>query len=160
MKTIMKLLSAMIIAGISLPVLVTAQNIQGASTTGYVLKFTNTSGVTPTAGNSVMYETGGVIGVGTTTPSVKLDVNGDVNITGTKAYYIGGTKFLWNNNIGSSTFVGAGAGNTGTSNVFVGNAAGTYNTTYSDNVYVGYGCGQYNALVDGKILATKRMVKQ
>lgn len=48
--------------------IVSAQNITGSSTTNYVLKFTNTSTVSPTAGNSSIFDNGKV-GIGTTNPT-------------------------------------------------------------------------------------------
>lgn len=54
---------------------IAAQNITGASTTNYVLKFTNTSGTTPTAGNSRIWDDGTKIGVGTTSPLVGFHSN-------------------------------------------------------------------------------------
>ena len=47
--------------------------VNGSGTINYIPKFTASS----TVGNSVMYETGGKIGLGTTSPAYKLDVRGD-----------------------------------------------------------------------------------
>ncbi len=51
-------------------------NING--TTNYIPKFTGTT----TAGNSQIFDDGTNIGIGTTTPTAKLDVNGTIKIAG------------------------------------------------------------------------------
>lgn len=51
-------------------------NISGSGTVGYLSKFTGSTAI----GNSVISETGGNIGIGTTSPSQKLDVNGSVRL--------------------------------------------------------------------------------
>jgi hypothetical protein len=61
--------------------------VTGTGTTNYVTKWTSSSAV----GSSVIYDDGTNIGVGTTTPGYKLDVNGTGRFTGTTnqitAYY-------------------------------------------------------------------------
>jgi hypothetical protein len=52
--------------------------ISGSGTTNYIPKFTAATNV----GNSVMYETGDNVGIGTTTPGQKLDVKGDIILGG------------------------------------------------------------------------------
>jgi len=69
------------------------------------------------------------VGVGTATPSQKLDVNGNINVPTTTStvglYMINGTRFAHNYGT-SNTFIGAGAGNT------------SFNTLYNGaNVGVG-----------------------
>ena len=49
-----------------------------SGTIGYLPKFTSASAL----GNSVLFESGGNVGVGTTSPAFKLDVNGDIRYTG------------------------------------------------------------------------------
>jgi hypothetical protein len=51
--------------------------ISGSGTTNYIPKFTAST----TLGNSAIYETGGDVGIGTTSPSSKLDVTGEIRIT-------------------------------------------------------------------------------
>jgi len=47
-----------------------------SGTTNYVSKFTGTT----TLGNSLIYDDGSNVGIGTTSPSAKLDVNGTLNV--------------------------------------------------------------------------------
>jgi hypothetical protein len=84
----------------------------------------------------------GRIGIGTTDPSVELDVNGDINTN--SVYKIAGDTIL--SNAGTDNiFVGFGAGenNTGSSNTFVGRWAGWNPSSESQNTFVGYSAGIY-----------------
>lgn len=91
-------------------------NVQAISTNNFVMKFTNSSATTPTAGNSVMQENSSNIGIGLS-PSFKLDVTGgDINLnTSTSSYRLSnGTtsdKILWHSGNQKNIFVGVGAGN-------------------------------------------------
>jgi hypothetical protein len=69
----------------------------------------------------------GNVGIGTESPSAKLDVNGDMNIS--SAYKIGGDNVL-------STL--------GTYNTFLGIGAGYSNTAGRENTFLGYGAGYSN----------------
>jgi Chaperone of endosialidase len=62
--------------------------VTGSGTANYIPMWTGTS----TLGNSKMFQTGGKIGVGTTTPAVALDVNGRVNAS--KDFSLGGSRVL------------------------------------------------------------------
>jgi hypothetical protein len=101
----------------------------------------------------------GNVGVGTTSPSAKLDVDGDINIS--SAYKIGGSTVLSvtdpnntfvgvgageNNTAGAGTYVGYNAGynNRGNFNTFIGDMAGYSNTTGYSNTFSGYRTGYSN----------------
>ncbi|MHC4575711.1 MAG: tail fiber domain-containing protein, partial [Planctomycetota bacterium] len=94
-----------------------------------------------------MYTGAGVtgnVGIGTISPSEKLDVNGNVNIN--SVYKIGGATILSNTGA-SNIFVGenAGASNTtGGGNTFSGYWAGYSNTTGYNNTFSGYMAGYWN----------------
>ncbi len=87
-------------------------NVSG--TTNYVSKFTGTN----TIGNSQIFDNGTNVGVGTTSPTQKLDVNGDASFNGVR--------------------VGRGAGNS-VVNTVVGNNSMTNVTSGTDNTAVGFG---------------------
>jgi len=55
--------------------------VSGSGTTNYIPKFTSSSAI----GNSVIYESSSNIGIGTITPSAKLEVNGSLIAGGTNA---------------------------------------------------------------------------
>lgn len=94
--------------------------------------------------------TEGKVGIATTTPADKLDVNGAINTT--DRYRIGNSTVLGiGNSADDNLFVGvrAGANNEpgqGVSNVFLGFDAGTSNSTGGYNVFSGAGAGENNAI--------------
>lgn len=124
-----------------------------------------------TTSGSVIYYNAGNVGLGTTTPTQVLDVNGSLNIASTGKLRIGtsvfaGTSGTNSTNLGiqagnsnsslQSTFVGYRAGYVSTSgnyNTMLGAQCGRLNTTGTYNVYVGYTAGysgvsaSYNTLV-------------
>lgn len=67
--------------------------IGGTGTTNYLPKFTGAD----TLGNSLIYDNGTNVGIGTTEPSYKLDVNGDINIASGSNYKINGTNLASSN---------------------------------------------------------------
>lgn len=79
--------------------LLTSLDVGGISgTTNYIPKFTAANQL----GNSIIYETGGKIGIGTTAPSVTLDVNGQIrsrSATGTAPLIITSTTKVSNLNV-------------------------------------------------------------
>jgi hypothetical protein len=89
------------------------------------------------AGDSIIYQTSGHIGIGTTAPAATLDVNGGVNaVTG---YSLQGIPFAYGSK-SYNTFLGFYAGNTtmtGGSNTAVGLLAFPYNTTGVFNTTIG-----------------------
>ena len=96
--------------------------LQGTGTLNYLPKFAGSIAI----GLSQVYDNGTNVGIGTTTPSARLEVSGRISQVGT----------------GESVFIGEGAGEnddlTGNRNVFVGFQAGQANSTGLGNVAQGY----------------------
>jgi len=94
--------------------------VTGSGTANYIPLWTSSSVI----GNSKLYQTGGKIGVGTTTPTVALDVSGRINVS--KSYRI----------LGLDVVVTPGTTTT-SNNVGVGFQALSSNTAGLDNTAVG-----------------------
>jgi len=88
------------------------------------------------------YFTTGSVGIGTTTPVSKLDVEGDINISG--AYKIDGGTVIQADDSNLMLGKDTNAGNTGNGNTFIGSRAGSGNTDGSDNTFVGRNAGLNN----------------
>jgi len=127
---------------------------------GYITYWLSTS----TLGCSGIFQAAnGFIGVGTTSPSAAVDVNGDINarydlssyqigehtvlqISGTQNLAVG-VDACTNGAGGSNTCVGYGAGsadNGGYYNTFIGEDAGAANQGGNDNTFLGTSAGQSN----------------
>lgn len=115
--------------------------------------------------SSLIYSGTNNVGIGTTSPGSKLDVNGNVNLSsgseitfaGARALYMDASRNLIqgeqagefltsgsNNNI-----IGYQAGrnnSTGSNNLIIGYRAGLANTTGSSNAFVGYRAGHLNTV--------------
>ena len=108
--------------------------VTGSGTTNYIPMWTSSSAI----GNSKLFQTGGKIGVGTTAPTVALDVNGRINVS--KAYRIGGADVLaapvslLNLSLGYQAFLSDTTGNGDTATGF---SALQFNTTGSGNTATG-----------------------
>lgn len=87
----------------------------------------------------------GNVGIGVTSPTAKLDVQGDINIGTNAVYKIDGENFVGKGTTKFSTFVGslAGEGNTGSSQSAFGRLAGYNNTASSQSVF-GVNAGRNN----------------
>ena len=118
--------------------------VDGGGTTNYLPIWTGNT----TLGNSTIYETGGYVGIGTTTPVQMLTVAGNVwaNSVNASTYQFDGKNAL--STVEDNLFVGPGAGSKNEpnthANTFVGVNAGESNTTGSYNTFVGVGAGRCN----------------
>jgi hypothetical protein len=118
-------------------------------------------GVDP--GSSDIYYNDGNVGIGTATPSHRLDVNGNINTD--SAYLFEGDEILHgrgNGNVGVGldagvnntgtygTFIGdyAAPNNEGNNNVIIGRSAGYYHTSGENNTFVGHLAGYENVTGD------------
>jgi len=111
----------------SVLLLSSAQFAAAQGTTDYVPLWTSST----TLGNSKIYQTGGNVGVGTTSPQWALDVSGHINAG--SGYRLGEQLFLWapGGNGTANTAVGASAGGSaaGGDNTAVGASAMTSSTS-------------------------------
>ncbi len=112
----------------------------GVGTQNYLAKWTDGAG---TLGDSILFESAGKVGIGTTNPASVLDAAGAIN-TSTQ-YNLAGLRMLSNAGF-NNLFVGVNAGNanTGSSNSFFGANAGQSNTTGLSNAFFGTSAGLNN----------------
>ena len=109
-----------------------------ATTVNYLARFTTSAGA---LGNSVIYESGSSIGVGTRTPAATLEVNGKAQVDG-GSILASGSEPVIQFPAGSTNF-GAGLEalsltTTGTGDTAIGDSALQANTTGNNNTAVGY----------------------
>lgn len=90
-------------------------------------------------------DTGDEVGIGVATPTHKLDVDGDINLSSGSAIRVNGNKMLDVSGT-SNVHLGADAGSVsaGSFNVFLGDDAGENNSTGSYNMFLGYRSGRFN----------------
>ena len=92
----------------------TASQVNGTGSTNYVPKWISSTNL----GNSVIYDSGTNVGIGTTSPSQKLHVNGSLNISGgnnglyfdgvNDRIYFGGNRAIEGNSGGTNLQIGEG----------------------------------------------------
>jgi len=75
--------------------------VTGTGTTNYLPKFTGTTAL----GNSLVYDNGTNVGIGTTSPFGKLDVAGNIRLQSANRIYFGGTGSIpyWNVGVQNTT---------------------------------------------------------
>ncbi|MCU0679531.1 MAG: hypothetical protein MUC28_03770, partial [Planctomycetes bacterium] len=88
----------------------------------------------------------GYVGIGTTAPGSRLDVNGDINIASGSALKFGGESVLRIVPAYNNIFIGSLSGNltSGSLNTFVGDRAGEDNTSGWYNTFIGANAGRNN----------------
>jgi hypothetical protein len=95
------------------------------------------------SGTNMYSGVSGNVGIGTSSPSAKLAVQGDISVA--SAYKIAGNTVLSIPSAGNTLVgVGAGANNTGNYNTFSGDMAGYNNETGHANTFSGYQAGWHN----------------
>jgi hypothetical protein len=137
---------------------IAAASVGGGGTTNFIPIWTHST----TLGNSALFQTGGKVGIGNTTPAATLDVTGSFNLPFTSSSTVevimaGGQPFIHNFSSGSeNTFVGLGAGNfsmTGFANSAFGwstllsDTTGAVNTATGVQALVGNTKGNNNTAV-------------
>ena len=93
----------------------------------------------------------GNVGIGTTSPSQKLDVSGNINIPQGNSYYVGSNRVLYDNYQRNNVIIGTSSGksiSTASSNTVIGNSAMYTNIAGTNNVSLGDNT-LYNTNSDG-----------
>jgi trimeric autotransporter adhesin len=110
-----------------------ASNVGGGGATDYLPLWLNST----TLGDSELYQAGGKVGVGTTTPAATLDVSGTVNAA--TGFNLGGAPFATGSLTLDNLFIGGGGNSTmtGFGNFTVGYGSLTKNTTGYYNTAMG-----------------------
>ena len=144
-------------------------NVTGISTLNIAkISQLDVSGITTTArlnvgtGGTVITTTvAGLVGIGTTIPQTKLEINGVLGFTGSNNIKIGNVSTGSSLSYGSGEnnfFAGLNAGElttSGSNNNFFGSYAGNINTTGSDNIYIGQATGNANVTGSENVIIGK-----
>jgi len=127
--------------------------ITGEGTLNYVARFAGAQNPSNFIGSSIIYDSGTNVGVGTASPSQKLDVNGSLNVSSTGYFgsaiysptFTTTTDGTYDNTMSGGTFAGSTVG------LRFLNGAGSYAAKFSSyygdlNVYVGTVASPINAM--------------
>jgi len=112
--------------------------VTGSGTVNYVPRFVSASEI----GNSGIYDSGANIGIGTTSPAYKLDINGSARVVDVFRFDGGNSK---TDDDTKNTFLGWNAGQsttTGWAQTFIGEYAGNQHEFSYANTFVGYRAGE------------------
>ena len=118
-------------SGQNLTIASTAGGVGGSGTANYLPLFTGTT----TLGNSVIYQTGGNIGIGTTTPGAKLELSGSDALINGLTIGKGTSNISTNSAFGYRTLY---SNTTGLGNTASGYTSLRYNTSGNYNTANGY----------------------
>ncbi len=117
-----------------------ASSVTAAGEADYIALWTTNTNL----GDSVMFQKSGAVGIGTTTPNAKLDVNGAINAT--TSFNLQGVTFAW-----TPAYASVGVGpytlednTTGYDNTAFGYEALRHNSTGLTNTAIGTGAATWN----------------
>ncbi len=122
--------------------------VSGTGSAGHIAVWKNSS----TLASSVLSQSGGNVGIGTTTPAATLEVNGNAQVDGNFSFsgsisLTGVGPLIWANDASLNFSAGLGAlpaTTTGTNDTVVGDGALQYNTTGPNNTAIGNAALRYN----------------
>lgn len=108
-----------------------------------------------TSGSTISYNAGNV-GIGTSSPQQRLDVNGSINLPTGSALRFNNVPFLSAPGV-NNLFVGAESGmnnTSGSGNIFLGDKSGKANLSGAYNVFLGSNAGSNNTASSGVFIGT------